>query len=330
MRILFATNLVRRDGSNALASFLSDQVEGLRSRGCAVTVRAVEQHGPRGWYRFFQILRRSVLDEPPDVVHVQGGGGTGLLAAWATATRPVVLTLHGSDALGLRRLDARRPLVSLQLAVNVLLSQIAASRATAIVAVSDNVRRALWRSVDRQRAQVIPCGVDFARFTPQDRRAARRRLALPLDRRLILFVDPHRPGKRFTLARRAIELLKNRLDDVELVKMSNVPREGVPTYLHAADLLLITSSSEGSPVITKEALAANLSVVSVDVGDLREQLKEASGCCVTGHRPEELAAAMEKVLCGDAGVCDAKNRRGSHAIEHTCTQLIKVYEQFAR
>ncbi len=47
----------------------------------------------------------------------------------------------------------------------------------------------------------------------------------------------------------------------------------------------------------KEALACNLPVVSVPVGDVPERLRDVEGCEVTpDDRPESLAAALERVL----------------------------------
>ena len=64
----------------------------------------------------------------------------------------------------------------------------------------------------------------------------------------------------------------------------------IPTYLNAGDLLLLTSSHEGSPVILKEALACNLPVVSVDVGDAREKLENIAGCVVCENDDAETIA----------------------------------------
>jgi glycosyltransferase involved in cell wall biosynthesis len=54
---------------------------------------------------------------------------------------------------------------------------------------------------------------------------------------------------------------------------------------------------EGSPNTVKEALACNLPVVSVRVGDVPVRLRGISGCelCADDHA-ETIAAALERVL----------------------------------
>jgi glycosyltransferase involved in cell wall biosynthesis len=67
--------------------------------------------------------------------------------------------------------------------------------------------------------------------------------------------------------------------------------------MNACDVLLFTSMYEGSPNVIKEALACNLPIVSVDVGDVRERLEGVAGCAV---RPDDdlqgLSSALTAVL----------------------------------
>jgi len=59
----------------------------------------------------------------------------------------------------------------------------------------------------------------------------------------------------------------------------------------------VTSLQEGSPTIVKEALACNLSVVSVIVGDVAERVEGIEGCeIVPDDKPETIAAAIERSL----------------------------------
>ena len=60
-----------------------------------------------------------------------------------------------------------------------------------------------------------------------------------------------------------------------------------------ADLLVITSSSEGVPLAALEAMAMSLPVVSVDVGAVREAVSEDCGVIVEGGSGEETRLAEE-------------------------------------
>ena len=60
----------------------------------------------------------------------------------------------------------------------------------------------------------------------------------------------------------------------------DVPHYIMPLYMNACDVLLLTSLHEGSPNVVKEALACNLPVVSVPVGDIPERIGRVPGCVV--------------------------------------------------
>src|SRR5256885_8077140 len=67
--------------------------------------------------------------------------------------------------------------------------------------------------------------------------------------------------------------------------------------MNACDALVLTSMQEGSPNVVKEALACNLPVVSVPVGDVAQRLRGVEGCeLCADDRPETIAAALERVL----------------------------------
>jgi glycosyltransferase involved in cell wall biosynthesis len=66
--------------------------------------------------------------------------------------------------------------------------------------------------------------------------------------------------------------------------------------MNAADCLLVTSKTGGSPAAVQEAMACNLPVVSVDVGDVRERLEGVSECAVVERCPIALGMAMADIL----------------------------------
>ena len=106
-----------------------------------------------------------------------------------------------------------------------------------------------------------------------------------------------RPEKRFVLAETAVELLNEGGRDVELHALAGVPHEEVPPWLNAANVVVLTSRDEGSPNAVKEALACDVAVVSVDVGDVRERIESIDGCYIAEEpSPQGVAGALGRAL----------------------------------
>src|SRR5436853_567335 len=80
---------------------------------------------------------------------------------------------------------------------------------------------------------------------------------------------PHssNPTKRRDLAEVAIAKLRQEIPNSVLLEPGASP-DKMDEFYRAADCLLVTSDTEGSPNVVKEALCAALPVVSVDVGDV--------------------------------------------------------------
>jgi len=72
----------------------------------------------------------------------------------------------------------------------------------------------------------------------------------------------------------------------------------VPVHMNAADVFVLASESEGAPVVIKEALACNLPVVSVDVGDVREMIEGVDQCFICEMSPESMAEHVLRVIDG--------------------------------
>jgi teichuronic acid biosynthesis glycosyltransferase TuaC len=113
----------------------------------------------------------------------------------------------------------------------------------------------------------------------------------------VLFVGrPEQARKRYDLARAAVDLLNERMP-ARLVVAWQIQHAQVPVYMNACDALIFTSMQEGSPNVVKEALACNLPVVSVKVGDVPERLDGIEGCeLCSDDQATTLAAALERVL----------------------------------
>lgn len=289
MRILVLTAMYPTDAQPARGTFVKQQVQSLREKGLEIEVLDFE--GGRSLWNYLRAgwqLRRRVARGDVDLVHAHYGL-TGLPAAMQRRV-PFVLTYHGSDLLGEL---GRRGRYTTTGRWKVLLGQVMGRFAARRIVVAEVLRDRLWGG----NAAVIPMGVDLELFRPLAREEARTALGLPAGRPLVVFVSsPANPVKRFELARAAVDRARREAPDIELLPVTDVAQDEVPLYMNAADALILTSSHEASPCVVKEAMACNLPVVAVDVGDVRERIEGIAGCHVCESSPDALAAGLVDVL----------------------------------
>ncbi len=260
-------------------SFYRNQVEALERQGVDCTTLAVpgtfEPESPRtvsDYARYVPKVLGHSLDDY-DVVHANWG----LLGPFALAqpTRPVVLSLWGSDLMSDRRwLTA--------------ISRFGARRADATVVPSRRMASAL-----PEDGTVVPFGIDTDLFRPMPRAEARERVDWDRDGTYVLFpYERSRPEKDYPRARRVVDAVRA---DAELVELTDADYEEMPYYLNASDAVLVTSRRESGPMVVKEAAACNVPVVSTDVGFVRRTLADVDGSYVR-ESDGELAFALNAVI----------------------------------
>jgi glycosyltransferase involved in cell wall biosynthesis len=271
------------------APYLVRQVDFLRRAGVSVDVFPFRgARKPLNYLNAWKQLRARLRDGQYDLIHAQFGQSA--LLTWPKRL-PLVVTFHGCDLQGVKRPDGR---MSAGGAFLQRLCQLIARRADGVILVSGRMRRFLPARV---KATVIPTGLDFAEIPLVARDEARAALSLPLAERLVLFVgNPNETVKRHWLAERAAQSL-NRTCNARLVVGWGMPRSQILLLMNACDVLLMTSIQEGSPCVIKEALACNLPIVSLDVGDVPVRIRGVVGCEVcSSESPEAIAAALARVL----------------------------------
>ena len=291
------------------------QVETLEEAGVEVdtivppgshTTAGRESRSPADYLRFFPLVLRESLDDY-DLIHANFGLTAPM--ALAQVRLPVVLSLWGSDLHGEFG----------------WLSRLCARWCDEVVVMSE----AMASELD-QDCHVIPHGIDFEKFQPEPPSEARARLGWDDDARHVLFpYAPDRTVKNYPRAERVVERARERLGSpVKLQTVSGVEHSEIPTYMNAADVLLLTSDNEGSPNTVKEAMACNLPVVSTRVGDVPERLDGVSLSSV-GDDDAELADALVDVLA------DPRRSNGREAVadlrlERTGARIREVYGTVAR
>jgi teichuronic acid biosynthesis glycosyltransferase TuaC len=298
--------------------FVQREAEALRAAGHEVELFRFDN---RSYWRFpgeLRRLRAAVRSQRPDVVHAQFGKFNALLAALGGA--PLVVTFRGTDI-------NRNPKYSvLREALGIGASQLAACFARGIVCVSREIREKVWACRSRP-SLVVPTGVDLKLFRPADRAAARARLGHAPGERVVLFNAGKNPAvKDPRLAEAAVAQARRIAGEIRFVVLDGkAPPDEIPVYMNAADVLLVTSFTEGSPTVVQEAMACDLPVVTVDVGDVRERLEGVAACEVVASRdPAELGAALARVLLAGTR-SDGRAHAAALGLEAIAERLAEFY-----
>ncbi len=177
-----------------------------------------------------------------------------------------------------------------------------------------------------ENISVVPCGVNLELFQPLDKKMAREGLGLD-DDNIILFVGRIEPLKGIEQLLKAMTYLKNdrcpRLaivggdessqSHVEKLKelsrelgiedsvtfFGPIKQERLSYFYSAADVCVISSYYESFGLVALESLACGTPVVTNDVGDSRNIIRQGeTGYVITDNEPRHLAEKMDLLLSG--------------------------------
>ena len=303
--------------------FAKRQVAELQKRGIANrTFFLASRTSIRLVFREWRRLRKEISEFQPDLVNAHYGTLTAFLCSYGTRF-PLVVTYRGSD------LWLHPELSFLRSRVGMLLSQTAALRASHIICVSKGLSQSLWWK--RDKVTIISSGIDTSIFYPRPQNKVRSELGWPKEERVVIFNCGKEPlRKRFALAESAVRVARSLYGDIKfLVMEGDVPPDRVPLFLNAADCLLVTSDYEGSPNIVKEALACNLPIVSVDVGDVRERLQDVNLAYIIERDPIALGKAIVQIL-KNGRRCNGYQKSLELSLDKTTDMIINIYQSVIR
>lgn len=275
MRILIVTNMWPSSNAPVRGIFVAEQVRSLEARGHDVSVVSLERPGRRTRYAWGIVeVAKAVSKHRPQIVHAHYGF-SGVVASLQRAA-PLVVTYHGSDV----HVDWQRKI-----------SLLAARRAAANIFVSQRQRELL----PAKHSWVLPCGVDPVLFHPRSRPDARRELGLDPAQPVLLFAGAFKNAvKNYPLL--AAALAEAPRTECFVQEMAGISRDLVPVWMAAADALVMTSISEGSPMVVKEALFMQLPIVSTAVGDVPDRIGNVDGCHVVASESGTVRRAIDAVL----------------------------------
>lgn len=302
MRILVVASFNKR----SFAPFIVEQVEALKRQGCDIDFFGLQGKGFKGYLRNLPSLKRKIKEFRPDVIHAHYGL-SGLLANLQRGVS-VVTTYHGSDINDKMILRFSKMAMRLS-AWNIFVSK----KTLAIVK-------------PKKKYSLLPCGIDFSELQLTDKDEARKRINLEANKCYVLFAGAFDNSvKNASLAKNAVALLEG----VELLELKGYARDEVSLLMCAVDAFLMTSVSEGSPQVIKEAMACGCPIVSVDVGDVKERIAGVEGCFMAETRdPKEMAGLLQKAITFE-GKTNGRDKVIADGLDNrlVAARLMEIYKR---
>ena len=346
--------IVASDKQGRFAPFIEEQISALQACGVEIIRYGVTGKGITGYLRELPALRQAIRQHRPDIIHAHYGL-SGLLANLQRRV-PVVTTYHGSD------INVPSILRFSKIAMRLSAHNIFVSKRNVAIALGDaaigNGLLAIGMGHYRlnRRYTLLPCGVNLPRPWSEMHSQQVEQLTLNqwVHRKLnkeikyVLFAgafdnavkDPELAKSTIAFYNEAIgnrqwaiDLDANRQSPIanrpiELIELKGYTRNQVTALMYNCHALLMTSKTEGSPQVVKEAMACGCPIVSVDVGDVAERVSGVEGCYVVPTRePKDIAEALRKALAFN-GRTNGRERIIALRLsnEQVAKQLESIYE----
>lgn len=230
---------------------------------------------------------------------------------------PVIVTFMGSDILSHDNIHQKG-------GRDVLIGKIIARLVNEIIVRTTEMAEIIHGPKDH--VHIIASGINTDIFKPTPLETARRELSLPVDEKCVLFpYNPARMEKGFTLVEQAVDIL-NKKGPVRLLAIYNQPRQVLAKYMNACDAMVLASAYEGSPMAVREALACNLPIVSVRVGDVTDIIANIDGCYISERNPHNIAEKLGLVFERGNRII-AQEKINSMNITWSANEVMKIYNR---
>jgi glycosyltransferase involved in cell wall biosynthesis len=316
-------------------------VAGLRDQAIPVDTVVIP---PRAYRRERDIIEALCGRHRPNAIHTHGFRSD-VIGGWAARRLgiPQVSTVHGFTGNGWRVRGYER------------VQEWALRRAHVVCAVSRPlVKRLMQRGIPPDRLEFLPNG--FAPGTMLSRDEARRRLGLSNDRFTVGWVGrlSHEKGAdvalralaRITDPSVALSVIGSGAEEPALRMLASslgitdrVAWHGrvqsAEQYFRAFDAFLLSSRTEGTPMVLLEAMAARIPAVVARVGGVPDVVSEAEAWLVRAEDAEAFAVAIMAARSAphharDRSIAAYERWRRAFSLEPWLARHEDIYRRVAR
>ena len=282
MKILYVTNMYPNENDSNYGIFVKEQIDAIEKIRCLDKVVYVID-GKNGFKEYIKSvfkINRLIHQREFDIIHIHYGL-SGLFLLLGRVKVPVLMTLHGGD------IQAEQGKT-----IQVALTKKILKRCNFAITLNERMNEITKSFIPN--TEIVPCSVNTNLFNESLKKEKRE-----TDVVKILFPSARsRIVKDYPLFQRTCEVLRQQYNlNVEEYYFEGFSRQQVAELFNQMDILLMTSVSEGSPQVVKEAMACNLPVVSTNVGDVKVLLNGVKNSYVANTRDaNELANLVYKSL----------------------------------
>lgn len=313
MKVLFVlggkvSGLHKKNEKDAMSFYIREQSEELQKLAVEIDYFRFSLSNKLSIFRRIKALRKIISENNYDLIHAHYGL-FGFVSILAKQNIPLITTFHGSD-------------------INVQKNKLFSAITVRFSSFSIFVSQALYDNSlvkPNKNSSILPCGVDKNIFFPIEKSQARKVLGYRNKRKYILFPSTRtNPIKNFNLAKEALNLLDFEYELVELVKKT---REEVNLIMNACDLLILTSKSEGSPQVIKEAFYTNLPIVSVNVGDVEENIRNIDNCYIAENNPKDIADKIQIIVSNNCARTNGRAETSGFDNQIIAKKILTIYKR---
>jgi glycosyltransferase involved in cell wall biosynthesis len=307
-----------------LGVFVAQMADALERRGHEVD-RAVLDRRAGGKARYLELARAARRAPRPDVVYAHFLVPSGLIAALAQRA-PLVLTAHGRDV---RNVGAIPGIGAA--------TRFAVRRASAVIAVSEYLRRELEAKVPeaRGKTEVVDSGVDLERFPvlpPPDALPAFLCVGSLTERKnVVRLADAFARYGEGTLTYVGDGPLRAQLegrDRVELI--GRVPHDEVPERLARASVLCQPSLLEPLGQSLLEGMATGRPVVATRIGGPPEFVPPEAGALVDPLDLDSITDGLRRAAALPVPNPAARAAAEAHDVNVQASRVESILERAAR
>ena len=283
--------------------------------------------------------------ENPNLIHAHFLGTTGYIGAILKEKYgvPLIITGHGGDVYGSPFKEKWSQDIA-KYTMNV---------ADQIIAVSQfNANKMISLGVSSHKIHVIPNGYNENLFKPISLYDARKKLNIPMNKKVLLTVGSLDEVKGHTYLIDAMHIILKKQQNVLLIIVGSGPlkpnlyqkikilgltekillvgrrrHEEIPLWMNACDLFILPSLNEGFPTVISEALACSKPVIATRVGGIPEAISNNNvGIVIDPRDPKLLALAILEALDRIWNPEEISNYAKQYSWKNLGQQILKVYD----